>query len=129
MAKLVDIDILAKFKEKQDTANANKFMQATDFVDGEGKIKAEKISVTSGIEIIKMHVDASDAENVKYFEDNNGVEGENEIAGESAKFISIWRQAAKSFTPATAKIFSRSFLKLQPNLTLKICLTNNFQTL
>ena len=85
MAKLVDIDILAKFKEKQDTANANKFMQATDFVDGEGKIKAEKISVTSGIEIIKMHVDASDAENVKYFEDNNGVKGADEIAGEVGK--------------------------------------------
>lgn len=85
MAKLVDIELLGKFKEKQDAANANKFMQATDFVDGEGKIKAEKISVTSGIEIIKMHVDASDAENVKYFEDNNGVKGAAEIVGESGK--------------------------------------------
>ena len=116
MAKLVDIDILAKFKEKQDTANANKFMQATDFVDGEGKIKAEKISVTSGIEIIKMHVDASDAENVKYFEDNNGVKGENEIAGEVGKIYIdmaaggkvIYTSNGENFFPFVSEIATES---------------------
>lgn len=85
MTKLVDIELLGKFKEKQDAANINKFMQATDFVDSEGKIKPEKISTNTGIEIIKMHVDASDAENVKYFVDNNGAKGDTEITGEIGK--------------------------------------------
>lgn len=82
MTKLVDINRLANFKEKQDAANAEKFMQVADFVDGEGKIKAEKISTE---EIIKMHVDASDAENVKYFADENGEKSAVEISGEIGK--------------------------------------------
>ena len=85
MTKLVDIELLGKFKEKQDTANVAKFMQATDFVDDEGKIKAEKISTDTGIEIIKMHVDSTDAENVKYFVDENGEKGAAEITGEIGK--------------------------------------------
>ena len=85
MTKLVDIELLGKFKEKQDIANAEKFMQIENFVDGEGKIKPEKISTDTGIEIIKMHVDASDAENVKYFVDENGSKGETEITGETGK--------------------------------------------
>ena len=85
MIKLVDIELLGKFKEKQDTANVAKFMQTTDFVDDEGKIKAEKISTDTGIEIIKMHVDSTDAENIQYFVDENGEKGTAEIIGEIGK--------------------------------------------
>lgn len=81
MAKLVSINTLAKFKEKQDDFNAGKFMQTSEFVDAEGKIKTEKFATE---EIIKIHVDASDAENVKYFSDNNGERGA-EITGEVGK--------------------------------------------
>jgi len=85
MTKLVDVTQLANFKDKQDAANIAKFMQAADFVDGEGKIKAEKISTDTGIEIIKMHVETIDAENVKYFSDNNGLKSTAEITGEVGK--------------------------------------------
>ena len=85
MTKLVDIELLGKFKEKQDAANITKFMQAADFVDSEGKIKPEKISTDTGIEIIKMHIDSSDAENIKYFADENGEKAATEITGEIGK--------------------------------------------
>lgn len=81
MTKLVDIELLAKFKEKQDAANTEKFLQASDFVDSEGKIKTEKTEIS----ILKMHVDASDPENVKYFVDENGTKGTAEIAGAVGK--------------------------------------------
>lgn len=85
MSKTVTLEKLAYFKTKQDAANEAKFMQLNDFVDGEGKIKSEKFSVEGGTEVIKMHVDSSDPENIKYFADNNGVASETEITGEVGK--------------------------------------------
>ncbi len=85
MIKLVSIGQLATFKAKQDTANENKFMQINNFVDENGLIKSEKIQVTAGVDVIKMHVDSSDADNVKYFIDNNGAKGDTEISGETGK--------------------------------------------
>ena len=109
MAKLVDINLLAKFKEKQDAANSAKFMQVEDFVDAEGKIKTEKFSTE---EIIKMHVDTSNAENVKYFADNNGVKAETEITGEVGKIYidldndckTIYTYNGENFIPFIASI-------------------------
>ena len=85
MTKLVDINQLANFKEKQDAANVVKFMQVADFIDGEEKIKAEKISTDTGIEIVKIHVDTSNAENVKYLANENGEKSAVEVTGEIGK--------------------------------------------
>lgn len=112
MTKLVDINQLAKFKEKQDAANIEKFMQIENFVDGEGKIKADKIQAESGIEVIKMHVDTSDAENTKYFVDENGTKGAAEIVGEAGKiyidleagYKVIYTFDGENFIPFTSAI-------------------------
>lgn len=110
MAKLITLTKLANFKTKQDAANANKFMQINDFVDGEGKIKAEKISSENAI--IKFHVDSTDAGNIKYFADNDGVKSETEIAGEIGKIYidlatncqTIYTFDGENFIPFAASI-------------------------
>ena len=109
MAKLVNINQLAKFKEMQDAANSQKFMQISDFVDAEGKIKTEKFSTE---EIIKMHVDNSDAQNVKYFSDNNGTKTSTEIIGEIGKIYIdlesggkvIYTFSGQNFVPFVSEI-------------------------
>lgn len=82
MAKLVNINQLATFKQKQDAANEKKFIQAADFLDENGKIKSDKLATA---EIIKIHVDSGDPANVKYFADDNGSKTTTEITGEVGK--------------------------------------------
>ena len=109
MAKLVDVELLGKFKEKQDAANSKKFMQIEDFVDAEGKIKTEKFSTE---EIIKIHVDSSDADNIKFFADDNGVKSSTEITGEVGKIYIdvasggkfIYTYSGENFIPFVSEI-------------------------
>lgn len=85
MNQLIDKSALSVFKNKQDELNENKFMQINDYVDNDGKIKADKVQTETGIEVVKMHVDSRNPNSVKYFVDNNGVKGTTEIVGEAGK--------------------------------------------
>lgn len=85
MTKLVDMNQLANFKAKQDAANAEKFMQISSYVDNSGLIRADKVQSERGIEVVPMHVDVSDPENVKYFLDDDGNPSTDEVIGESGK--------------------------------------------
>ena len=99
MAKLVDIELLGNFKKKQDAANSQKFLLKSEFVE-----KAD--------EIIKMHVDSSDPENIKYFADNNGVKSSTEITGEVGKIYIdvasggkfIYTYGGENFIPFVSEI-------------------------
>ncbi len=112
MAKIVNLNMLGVFKGKQDQFNDSKFMKTNDFVDAEGKIKSDKISVESGVEIIKMHVDSSDAENIKYFADDNGEKSTTEITGEVGKIYIdlesngkvIYTYSGENFVPFSSDI-------------------------
>ena len=56
MAKIIDTDGLAFFKEQQDAVNENKFMKSADFVDGTGVILADKLPLNFGADVIAIHV-------------------------------------------------------------------------
>lgn len=82
MAKYVTIDLLARFKNKQDSANETKFMETENFVDSNGKIKSEKFAAQSAV--IPIHV-VTENNATKYFGDNEGVKTDTEITGEIGK--------------------------------------------
>ena len=81
MAKYLTLDLLAHFKTKQDAANENKFMQIEDYVDANGKIKADSVQ-TNGV--IPIHV-VTESSQTKYFTDNAGVKTSTEVTGETGK--------------------------------------------
>lgn len=81
MAKLVNLNQLAKFKQMQDAANSEKFLQVADFLDANGKISADKLATE---QVVKIHVDSSSDGN-KYFADLNGSKSTTEIVGEVGK--------------------------------------------
>ena len=56
MAKIIDTDGLAFFKEQQDAVNENKFMKSADFVDGTGVILTDKLPLNFGADVIAIHV-------------------------------------------------------------------------
>ena len=78
MAKYLTLDLLAQFKTKQDAANENKFMQIGDYVDANGKIKADSVQ-TNGV--IPIHVVTENSQ-TKYFTDNAGVKTSDEVTVE-----------------------------------------------
>ena len=56
MAKIIDTDGLAFFKEQQDAANEKKFVKSADIVDGNGVILADKLPANFGADVIAIHV-------------------------------------------------------------------------
>ena len=80
MAKLLTLDMLALFKTKQDTANENNFMKLENFVDANGKIKADAVSVP----VIPIHVVTTN-DTTRYFTDNAGAKTSIEVTGEIGK--------------------------------------------
>ena len=99
-------------------------MQIENFVDGEGKIKSEKIQTDIGIEIIKMHVDTSDTENTKYFVDDNGEKGAAEIVGEAGKIYIDLESGYKVIYTFNGEILSPSLQQSPLIQILKIFSTN-----
>ena len=93
MAKYLTLDLLAQFKTKQDAANENKFMQIGDYVDANGKIKADSVQ-TNGV--IPIHVVTENSQ-TKYFTDNAGVKTSDEVTVEiMAKKLKRYLQNLKS---------------------------------
>lgn len=96
MTKIVTVETLGLFKSKQDAANADIFMGTADFVDGEGKIKAEKIPAQTTVSnVIPMHVLSSNSQ-TKYYTDNNGEITSTEVTGESGKIYIDLDSGSKS---------------------------------
>ena len=56
MAKIIDTDALAFFKEQQDAANDKTFMKNTDFVGSDGVILSDKLPANFGADVIPIHV-------------------------------------------------------------------------
>lgn len=81
MAKYLTLDLLALFKTKQDAANENKFMETENYVDANGKIKADAVQNNS---VIPIHVVTENSQ-TKYFTDNAGVKTSTEVTGEIGK--------------------------------------------
>ena len=82
MAKYVTLDLLAFFKNKQDAANEVKYMEIANYVDNEGKIKAEQVATASNV--VPIHVVTADNQ-TKYYTDNNGTKTSTEVTGEVGK--------------------------------------------
>ena len=96
MNKIITVETLALFKSKQDAVNDEKFLATEDFVDSEGKIKAEKIPAqTSASNVIPIHVLSSDSQ-TKYYADNNGEMTSTEVTGESGKIYIDLDSGSKS---------------------------------
>ena len=81
MAKYLTLDLLKLFKNKQDAANENKFMQTSAYVEN-GKVKSDVLNTQSNV--IPIHVVANNG-TTKYYTDNNGAASSTEIIGESGK--------------------------------------------
>lgn len=96
MTKIVTVETLALFKSKQDAVNAEKFIETAEFVDGEGKIKAEKIPAQTAVSnVIPIHVLSSNSQ-TKYYTDNNGEITSTEVTGESGKIYIDLDSGSKS---------------------------------
>lgn len=96
MTKIVTIETLALFKSKQDDVNAEKFIETEEFVDSEGKIKAEKIPTQATVSnVIPIHVLSSNSQ-TKYYTDNNGEITSTEVTGESGKIYIDLDSGSKS---------------------------------
>ncbi len=96
MTKIVTVETLALFKSKQDDVNAEKFIETEEFVDSEGKIKAEKIPVQATVSnVIPIHVLSSNSQ-TKYYTDNNGEITSTEVTGESGKIYIDLDSGSKS---------------------------------
>lgn len=96
MTKIVTVETLALFKSKQDDVNAEKFIETAEFVDSEGKIKAEKIPAQTAVSnVIPIHVLSSNSQ-TKYYTDNNGEITSTEVTGESGKIYIDLDSGSKS---------------------------------
>lgn len=96
MTKIVTVETLALFKSKQDDVNAEKFIETEEFVDSEGKIKAEKIPAQATVSnVIPIHVLSSNSQ-TKYYTDNNGEITSTEVTGESGKIYIDLDSGSKS---------------------------------
>ena len=82
MAKLLTLDLLTLFKTKQDAANENNCMKVENFVDANGKIKADVVQMNATV--IPIHVVTTNGV-TKYFTDNEGVKTSTEVTGEIGK--------------------------------------------
>lgn len=56
MAKIIDTDALAFFKEQQDAVNDRTFMKSANFVDGNGIILSDKLPANYGADVVAIHV-------------------------------------------------------------------------
>lgn len=89
MAKIIDTDGLAYFKEQQDAANERKFMKSADFIDGDGVILADKLPANFGADVVAIHVVTMNGK-TKFYHDKVNASGEyvtcpTEVQGEVGK--------------------------------------------
>ena len=89
MAKIIDTDGLAFFKDQQDAANEKKFVKSADIVDGNGIILADKLPANFGADVIAIHVVTLNNK-TKFYNDRvdgsgNHVTCPNEVQGEVGK--------------------------------------------
>ena len=82
MAKYVTLDLLSLFKTKQDAANEVKYMEISNYVDSEGKFKAEQVATAPNV--VPIHVVTADNQ-TKFFTDNGGTKTSTEVTGEIGK--------------------------------------------
>ena len=67
MAKIIDTDGLAFFKEQQDAANEKKFVKSADIVDGNGVILADKLPANFGADVIAILERPTSATRARFF--------------------------------------------------------------
>ena len=81
MAKYLTLDLLKLFKNKQDAANENKYMQTTEYVEN-GKVKSDVLNTQSNV--IPIHVVTNNG-TTKYYTDNNDAASSTEVSGSVGK--------------------------------------------
>ena len=94
MSKAIDLEGLRTFKTKQDTFNEEKFIQSSDYVDGDGIIKTDKLP--PGVsELVLIHA-VDESGTTKYYTDDGGVKTSTEVTGVAGKIYIDLETASKN---------------------------------
>ena len=119
MAKIIDTDGLAFFKEQQDAANDRRFMKSTDFVDGNGVILSGKLPANFGADVIAIHVVTMNNKTKFYNDKINPTTGEHvtcptEVQGQVGKIYIDLESGSKDHYVYDAA--SGEFMLLSPDI-------------
>ena len=118
MAKIIDTDGLAFFKEQQDAANDRKFMKSTDFTDSDGVILSNKLPANFGADVVAIHVVTMNGK-TKFYHDKVNGSGEHvtcptEVQGEVGKIYIDLESGSKDHYVFDAA--SGEFMLLSPDI-------------